>query len=255
MRRVRVIPTLLIESQRLVKTSKFRSPNYIGDPINAVRIFNEKEVDEICILDISATRSKMPPDLEYIKLLTSECFMPLSYGGGVATVDHALKLLQAGVEKIVLGKTAAHKPDVITEIAKSAGSSAIVVSMDVKKDWLGRPRIFVLNGTQNTGIAPIEFAKKMEDLGAGEILLQGIDRDGLFTGYDVNQISEISRSVGIPVIASCGAASTNDFVNAIRAGASAVAAGAMFVYRGSRKSILISYPDQQVLTNQLYSKL
>lgn len=255
MKRVRVIPVLLLDDRRFVKTTQFKQPQYIGDPINTLRIFNDKEVDEICILDISATRNNKPPDIDYIRLVASECFMPLSYGGGITSIHEAMEIFRAGVEKIVLGTAAHTNKGLISEIAKKVGSQSVVVSIDVKKDWLGRVRVFVNNGSVSTGMKPSEYAKQMEQQGAGELLIQCIDREGMQNGYWVECVGEVANNVNVPVVASGGAASVEDFLTAIKAGASAVAAGAMFVYKGPRKGILISYPDQKTLTEKLYTKL
>ncbi|MCI0751767.1 MAG: AglZ/HisF2 family acetamidino modification protein [Flammeovirgaceae bacterium] len=254
MKRVRVIPTLLLDNRKLVKTTQFKSPDYVGDPINALRIFNDKEVDEICVLDISATRNRKPPDLDYIKLFTSECFMPLSYGGGVTTLKQASDIFRAGVEKIVFGTSAHRTKGLIAEVTKTFGSQSVVISVDVKKDWLGRARVFIVNGKVSTGFTPVQFAREMENLGAGELIIQSIERDGMLTGYDLDLVREVTSQVKIPVIIAGGASSLEDFLKAVQAGASAVAAGALFVYKGSRKGILINYPDQQVLIENLYSK-
>lgn len=251
MKRVRVLPALTISTRRLVKTNRFQEPLYIGDPINALKIFNEKRVDELCVLDISAAQ----PDLNYIKVLTGECFMPLAYGGGITTVDQARKVLAAGVEKIVLGRAAHRNPDLIKELSSIVGSQSIVVSIDVKDNWLGKPKVYVENGKINTGIEPAAYAHKMQTLGAGEILLQSISKDGMQKGYDLELIRKVAEEVTIPIIASGGAASVQDFLNAVKVGASAVAAGAMFVYKGPHKAVLISYPDEQLLMDELYQKL
>jgi cyclase len=255
MRRVRVIPVLLLDTRKIVKTIQFKNPSYIGDPINTLRIFNDKEVDEICILDISVKTNGGSPDLDYIKLLASECFMPLSYGGGVATTEMAMKIFRAGVEKIVFGEAAFKNSNIVTKVAVKAGSQSVVISIDVKKDWLGRQRVFVSNGKDNTGLSPVEYARRMEEAGAGELLVQCIDFEGLQEGYCIDCIREVSQNVSIPVIASGGAGRIEDFLNAVRAGAAAVAAGSFFVYKGTRKGVLISYPDQKSLTEKLYTKV
>lgn len=255
MRRVRVIPTLLIDNLKLVKTTRFKTPSYVGDPINALRIFNEKEVDEIAVLDIGASRQHRAPDFEYIRQLASECFMPLSYGGGITSVEQAKELFKLGVEKVIIGKSASSNPELIRSISDLGGAQSVVVSIDVKKDLLGRWRVFTLNGTANAKMNPVECAKKMESLGAGEIFLQNIDREGALSMYDLSLIKEVSAAIGIPVVASGGAAKVSDFFLAVQAGASAVAAGAMFVYKGPHRAVLINYPTQQVLKEELYSKL
>jgi cyclase len=255
MRRIRVIPTLLIENLKLVKTTRFKSPSYVGDPINAVKIFNEKEVDEIAILDIGASRENRAPDLEYIRQLASECFMPLSYGGGITTVEQANELFKLGVEKVVIGKSAVVNPKLITAISNMGGAQSVVVSIDIKKDFLGRWRVFISNGTVNSKMTPTEFAIRMEAFGAGEILLQNIEHEGMLNSYDLATLKEVANAVKIPVVSSGGAASVTDFFQAVKAGASAVAAGAMFVYKGPHRAVLINYPSQEVLKDGLYNKL
>jgi cyclase len=255
MRRIRVIPTLLLQDRRLVKTTGFKNPSYVGDPINAVKIFNEKEVDEICILDIGATRKGAMPDLTYIQDLTSECFMPLSYGGAITKPEQANTLFKAGVEKVVLGTAAAETPDLVTSIAEMAGIQSVVVSVDVRKNWIGKKHVYITNGTGKVSGDVVAFAKQMESAGAGEILLQCIDREGTLTGYDLDLIHAVSNAVSVPVIASGGAASPDDFLAAVKAGASAVAAGAMFVYKGPNRAVLINYPDQATLKLKVYDKL
>lgn len=251
MRRIRVLPTLTITSRKLVKTTRFKDPSYVGDPINALKIFNEKRVDELCILDITASE----PDLEYIKMLTGECFMPLAYGGGITTVDQAKKILAAGVEKVVLGRAACQNPVLVKELASVVGSQSVVVSVDVKKNWLGKQKVYIKSGNEDTGMGPVEYALKMQNLGAGELLLQTISNDGTQSGYNLELIQDVSKSITVPLIASGGAASVEDFLLAVQAGASAVAAGAMFVYKGPHKAVLINYPDEQQLINRLYKNL
>lgn len=255
MRRIRIIPTLIFQNQKLVKTVRFRNPGYLGDPINVLKIFNDKEVDEIVVLDINATRDSKPPDLDYIKLIAGECFMPVAYGGGVFTLRQGMEIFECGIEKLILGLQAHRNPNLITQIAKETGSQSIVVSIDCKKDWLGRSRVYVKNGTINTGFSPMEYAKKMEAFGAGELLLQNIDREGTLQGYDTNLIEEVCNSVSIPVIASGGASSLADFFTAIQCGASAAAAGHMFVYQGPHKAVLINYPTPIELKTQIYDRL
>jgi len=255
MRRVRVIPTLLLSGQKLVKTLRFSSPTYIGDPINALRIFNEKEVDEIVVLDINATENAKGPDYAYIELLTNECFMPLAYGGGVTSLDQAKRIFQLGVEKIIFGSVAFKNPKLIEQVARAVGSQSVVVCVDIKKDWLKRYRVVIASGKENTGQAPDTYIKQAEKMGAGEIFLQSVDRDGTFSGYDLELIRQTTSLVNVPVVAAGGASSVANFVEAIQAGASAVAAGSLFVYKGSRKSILINYPTQQSLANDLYRHL
>lgn len=254
MRRVRVIPALLIEKGGLVKSIKFKDRKYIGDPINAVKIFNEKEVDEIVILDISATAEKRGPDLEQIRELASEAFMPMGYGGGVTKLQEIRDLITAGIEKVIINTAAYKNPLLISEGAKFIGSQSIVVSVDVKKNIWGKHKVYVENGSKNTGLDPVSFAKQMEDAGAGELLVNAIDKDGTFEGYDIDLISLISSAVHIPVVALGGAGSLEDFSAGVKAGASAVAAGSFFVYKRPHRAVLISYPNQQDLISKVFIK-
>ncbi len=256
MRRIRVIPVLLIKNGGLYKSVKFKSHKYVGDPINAVRIFNEKEVDEIVILDIDASREKKTPNYKLIEEIAGEAFMPMGYGGGFTHIDEVKKVFYSGVEKAVFNYSAFKNPSLITETARQFGSSSVVVSIDVKKTLFGKQQVFVSNGNKNTGLAPVQFAKQMEDAGAGEIFLNSIDRDGSFNGFDIDLIKSVSSAVSIPVIACGGAASLNDLYDAVKTGkASAVAAGSMFVFQRPHKAVLISYPSQKDLTGHVYTKL
>ena len=255
MKRVRVIPALLIQNGGLVKSVKFKDHKYVGDPINAVKIFNEKEVDEIVILDISATAEKRGPNIKKIKELASEAFMPMGYGGGVTKLDEIKELITAGVEKVIINTSAFYDPDLVSEGAKFIGSQSIVVSIDVKKNIWGKYKVHVQNGSKNTNIDPVQFAKKIADAGAGELFLNAIDRDGTFNGYDTELIKLISSEINIPLVAIGGAATVNDFVKAIESGASAVSAGSMFVFQGPHRAVLISYPKQQELKEKLFSQL
>ncbi len=255
MRRIRVIPVLLIQNGGLVKSIRFKKHQYVGDPINAVKIFNEKEVDEIVILDISASRERRPPNIQQISELAGEAFMPLAYGGGITTLDQIKKILYEGAEKVVLNTTALDNPQLLIEAARQFGNQSIVVSIDVKKNWLGQYKVYRNNGQKNTGLNPEELAKQMEEAGAGEIMLNSIDRDGTFEGFDLNVISRVTQAVGIPVIACGGASEINDFYCAISgAGASAVAAGSMFVFQLPHRAVLISYPAQEALKVKLFDK-
>ena len=243
MYRARVIPCLLLSGERLVKTVRFRDPTYVGDPINAVKIFNDREVDELAILDISATREQREPPFDHLQAIAGECFMPLSYGGGIRTIDQARRLFGLGVEKVLLNTAAADDPALLTAIADEYGSQAVIAGIDVKKDWLGRTRVFTRAGSVNTGRSPVEYAKAMADRGAGEILMNAIDRDGTMAGYDLDLIREMSTAVSIPLVACGGAGSIADLAAAIDAGASAVAAGSLFVFAGPRRAVLINYPS------------
>jgi imidazole glycerol-phosphate synthase subunit HisF len=242
MLRPRVIPILLLSNAGLYKTRQFKNPIYIGDPINTVRIFNEKECDEIVILDIEASLTGREPATEVIADIVSEGFMPIAYGGGIRTVDQVRAIFKRGVEKIVLNTVAAERPEMIRQIAAVAGSSSVVVSIDVKRRLFGRYEVFVRGGRESTGRDPVEFAQQAERLGAGEILLNSIDRDGTMEGYDLVLIQRVARAITIPLIVCGGAGSLEDFASAIRAGASGVSAGSMFVFQGKHRAVLISYP-------------
>jgi cyclase len=251
MRRFRVIPVLLIHEEGLVKSIKFKNYKYVGDPINAVKIFNDKEVDEICILNISASKQKKAPDIDHVSKIVSEAFMPVAYGGGVTTIEQAEKLFFNGVEKIVLNYSAIHHPELITSIARRYGNQAVVVSIDYKSSWLGKSQAYTLNASENTKKSPVELAKEAESRGAGEIFLNSIDRDGTYEGYDTEMITKLHEAVSIPIIACGGAGSVDDFKKAIQAGSSAVAAGSMFVFQRPHNAVLISYPPYKELMDKL----
>lgn len=255
MKRIRVIPALLIQNGGLVKSVRFRKHKYIGDPINAVRIFNEKEVDEIVILDISATSEKRGPNLQQIREIASEAFMPLGYGGGITKLEEIAELIKAGVEKVILNTSAFTNPQLVRDGAKYIGSQSIVVSIDVKKNIWGKYKVFIQNGTKNTNLDPVHFAKQMEDAGAGELFLNSIEQDGTFEGYDTTLIKMVSSHVNIPVVASGGAGSVKDFLEAVQQGASAVSAGSLFVFQRPHRAVLISYPNQKELKDKLFTKL
>lgn len=253
MKRIRVIPVLLIQKGGLVKSVKFANHKYVGDPINALKIFNEKEVDEIAIIDISATSEKRGPNFAQVKELTSEVFMPLAYGGGITTVEQITALINCGVEKVILNTSAFKTPTLITEAANRIGRQSIMVSMDVKRNIWGKYKVFVENGRYNTGLDPVTFAKQSVKAGAGEIILNSIERDGTFEGYDLELIEIVSKAVDVPLIAIGGAANIADFATAVDKGASAVAAGSMFVFQRPHHAVLISYPAQQELKEQLFT--
>jgi cyclase len=248
----RIIPVLLIKDGGLVKSIKFKNYRYVGDPINAVKIFNEKEVDEIIILDIDATKEKRSPNFNLIKELASEAFMPLAYGGGITNINEVKEILFLGVEKVIFNKSALVNENLIMETAKRFGSSSTVVSIDVKTNIFNKQYVYSDNGKRNTKMNVIEYAKKVEMLGAGEIFLNSIDRDGTYKGYDLDLIKKVSCSVDIPVVACGGAKDENDLVRAItEGGASASAAGSIFVYSGVHHAVLINYPDWKKIQSQL----
>lgn len=245
--RPRVIPCLLLKNEGLVKTVKFKDPKYLGDPINIVRIFNDKEVDELVFLDITATIENRRPNFELLGKITSECFMPLGYGGGIRDMDDVKRLLAMGVEKIVLNTSAVENPSLIRAAADYAGSQAVIISMDVKKTLFDKYEIFTRSGKTGTGLDPVKFAVEMERQGAGEILVNSIDRDGTMQGYDLELIRRVADSVTVPVVACGGAGNIQHLAEAIQAGASAAGAGSMFVFQGPLRGVLISYPAQEEL--------
>jgi cyclase len=252
MLKTRVIPTLLLRGAGLVKTVGFRNPKYVGDPINAIRIFNDKEVDELVLLDITASRTGKGPAFGTIENIASECFMPVAYGGGITTVGQIRRILSAGVEKVVINAAALKDPELIRDAAREFGSQAIVVSIDVKRKLLGRYEVYGDGGTKPTGHDPVAYARRMQDIGAGEILLTAIDRDGTMQGYDLDLVLKVTSALTIPVIASGGAGSIADFACAAKqAGAAAVAAGAMFLFHGPHRAVLITYPDHAELSTVL----
>lgn len=255
--RPRVIPCLSITAEHdLVKTTKFSNPRYLGDPINAVKIFNDKGVDELCILDITATKEGREPDFDYIKDIASEAFMPLSYGGGITNIEQIKTIFHMGYEKVIINTAFYKNPNLITEAANLAGSQSIVVSIDVKNEMLGRKRCYVCDGTEKTSKDPIEMAKLAESLGAGEILLNSITNDGSMKGYDIKLISDVAKAVNVPVIACGGAGTVQDLKRALYEGnAHAVAAGSLFVYYGSEKAVLINMPDEEeFIRNEIYKE-
>lgn len=246
----RVIPCLLLKDGGLVKTVKFKSPTYIGDPLNAVRIFNDKEVDELIFLDITASLQNKQPDLDFLDKIATECFMPFCYGGGINNIDTIKKLFKLGVEKISLNTAAVVNPKLIKEAANLFGSQAVTISLDIKKDSWGNYRLYIKSGTINTGLDPVIFAQEVGKLGAGEIIVHNIDRDGSMIGYDLDLLKKITKVVKIPIVTLGGAGRLADMKEAVeKTGVSALAAGSLFVYHGKTKGILISYPSYMELEN------
>lgn len=240
----RVIPCLLLRDNGLIKTYKFKESKYIGDPINAVRIFNEKEVDELIFLDIDATRMRKEPPYQMIKNIASECFMPFAYGGGIKTLTQIEDIIKSGAERVIINTQAFIRKEFISEAAKQFGNSTIIVSIDVKKRFPAGYTVYVKGGTEHTGIKPEDYAKMMEENGAGELFLNSIDNDGTMEGYDIELITRVTGSVRIPVIACGGAGKLEDFSEAVKkGGASAAAAGSYFVFHGKRHAVLITYPS------------
>jgi cyclase len=245
MLRSRIIPCLLVKNHGLVKTVGFQDPKYVGDPINAVRIFNEKEVDELIVVDIDASRLGREPDYTLIEQLAAECRMPLCYGGGVTTSQQIERIVALGVEKVALSSGALEHPQVIAEAGACVGSQSVVVVLDVKSGAKGRYEVFTHNGTRATKRDPVELAAEMEKLGAGEIVLNSIDRDGRMQGYDLELIAQVRQRVSVPLTVLGGAGSLKDMEQVIaRCGPIGVAAGSLFVFKGIYRAVLINYPDR-----------
>lgn len=239
----RIIPCLLLHNGGLYKTEKFKKPTYIGDPINAIKIFNEKEVDELMFVDIDATVKNKEPNYKMIEDIASECFMPLCYGGGVKTIQQMNKIYSLGVEKIAIGSSAVNNQDLIKEASNIFGNQSVIVVVDIRKDLFGRKKVFINNGKKNTKLNPIDFIKTIENFGAGEIVVNSIDNDGVMKGYDIDILKEIKANINIPVIALGGAGNLNHIKDVFDiAKVDAVACGSMFVYQGPLKGVLISYP-------------
>ena len=252
MLRTRVIPVLLLENGGLVKGQKFKNHKYIGDPINAVKIFNEKEVDELVFLDISTNKKNQKPDFDLISDIASEAFMPFSYGGGIKDIKQIEKLFSIGVEKVIINTAAFFDENIIKEAIKIGGSQSVVVSIDVKKSLLGKYEVYVGNGKIKTKIDPVTYAKKMQNYGAGELIVCSIDREGTGKGYDLKLLEMVTNSVNIPVVGLGGAGSIQDLVQARnKMPISGLAAGNLFVFYGKHKAVLITYPQYSELEKLL----
>jgi imidazole glycerol-phosphate synthase subunit HisF len=246
--RPRVIPILLLKGPGLVKSTKFKDYRYVGDPINAVKIFNDLRADELVFLDILASREKRCISLDFVRNVGEEANMPFAVGGGISTVKEIRDIINAGAEKVIINSYAVENPEFIREASDEFGSSTIVVSMDVKKKLFGVKQLYSYGGRHATGLDPVPFARLMQEMGAGEIIINSIDKDGTMSGYDLELTRLVSESVTIPVVASGGAGKTSDFKMAVeQSHTSAVAAGSMFVFHGERKAVLVNYPDKEEL--------
>jgi len=254
MRRLRVVPVLLLAQGGMVKTRAFANAQYMGDPINAVKIFNEKQADELVLLGIEAS-AKGHIDFDWIEDIVSEAFMPLAYGGGVRTLDDAAELFKRGVEKVILNTAAYENPELISQIAGRFGAQAVAVSIDARRNIWKQWKAYVRSGRKETKVSPKELAQRSEALGAGEILLTSIEREGVFTGYDLDLLEQVAGAVGVPVIINGGAGAISHFAPAVQRGASAVAAGSMFVFAARGEGMLISYPTQAELRDQFWSRI
>lgn len=245
MLRPRIIPSLLIHENGLVKTVNFKNPKYVGDPINAVKIFNEKAVDELAIFDIDATVLGKEPNYSLIERLASQSMMPLCYGGGVKTVEQAQRIFSLGIEKIALSSAVLQNPKLITEISDRVGAQSVIVVLDVKKKLLGGYEVYTHNGKKSTGINPFKFIEDAQKLGAGEIVINSIDKDGAMKGYDMDLIAKVREKISLPMTVLGGAGSLQDIEKVIDVhGVIGVAAGSLFVFKGPYKAVLINYPTQ-----------
>jgi imidazole glycerol-phosphate synthase subunit HisF len=252
MLRTRVIPALLLREASLVKTVRFGRFTYVGDPCNTVRIFNELEVDEIVLLDITATREQRTPNLALLADIANECFMPLGYGGGIRRFADAQAVLRLGFEKVIVNTHAAENPSFVSELASHFGSQAVIVSIDVRRDLWGRDQVWTRSGTRNTHRDPVAWAREVEALGAGEILLTSIRREGSWEGFDLALVKAITDAVHIPVIAHGGAGSLQHVAQVVsQGGASAVALGSLVVFQKKGCGVLVNFPDQARLAEQL----
>jgi len=253
--RVRIIPVLLIDNGKLVKTIKFKKSTYIGDPFNAIKIFNEKEVDEIVVLDISATKRGKSINYELLKNLAGECFMPLAYGGGIVTLEDAKRVFGMGAEKVILNSILLKNPQLIYKITDIYGSQAVVASLDIKKTIFNTYRIYNQRWQLMQNRKVLTWLKNMENFGVGEILINSVNNDGMMAGFDNELIKLITQNTTLPVIACGGAGNIGHLREAVKNGASAVAAGSIFIYSSKSKGILINYPSQDVLQEEFYSQI
>ena len=248
-KRPRIIPTLLIDDRDLIKTVKFEKRTYLGDPVNAVKIFNRKGIDELSILDIGATKNNREPDYELLKDIASEAFMPLSYGGGIKTTDQIRKLLAIGYEKVIINSSLIRNPELIRQASELFGSQSIVASIDAKK-MRGKYQCIISDGTEAVDISPIDLAVKAETLGAGEIIINSVDLDGTMEGYDIDLVRGVADALSVPVIAIGGAGGIKDLKRVLTEGhAHAAAGGSMFVFYGRLKAVLITAPSEEELSN------
>jgi cyclase len=243
----RVIPVLLLDGKGLVKTVKFKSPKYVGDPINAIKIFNNKMVDELVFLDIKASKEKKGPNFDMLRNIASECFMPLGYGGGISSVEEIKKILNIGFEKVILNTQAIENPTLVSQAASETGNQSVVVSVDIQKNVFGKYKLYHHASNSKHKKDWLDHIDEMVQLGAGEIIINSVDNDGIMKGYNIELIKMVSERVNIPIVACGGAGKIDDFRNAADAGASALAAGSLFVFHGPHKAVLINYPTQKNL--------
>lgn len=241
----RIIPCLLLKDNGLVKTVQFKKPTYVGDPINAVKIFNEKEVDELVVLDIDASVLGVQPNFRLIEKIAAECRMPLCYGGGVKTVEQVKQIIELGVEKVALSSAVVEDPEIVSNAAKVVGSQSVVAVLDVKKGLSGKYRVHLNNGTKKTGFSPLELAMQFEGLGAGEIIVNSIDRDGVMGGYDLKLVEMLASRISVPLTFLGGAGELGHLKSLFtQYGYVGAAAGSLFVFKGKYKAVLINYPNR-----------
>lgn len=248
MLKTRIIPALLLRNESLIKTERFGRFTYVGDPCNTVRIFNELEVDELIFLDITASRDQRQPNFSLLADIANECFMPLTYGGGVTTFEQARHILSIGFEKISLNTSCVHDPRLLSQLSEHFGAQAIIGSIDVKRNLFGNSQVMALNGKESIGKDPVEYAKELESLGVGEILLTAIDREGTWQGFDIELVKAVADSVDVPVIAHGGAGNVEHIREVVNQGnASAVALGAMVVFQKKSMGVLVNFPERAAL--------
>ena len=244
MRRARVIPCLLIQGNGLVKTRKFKDPVYLGDPVNAMRIFSDKEADEIVVLDIDASRRGVEPNYELIAEMAGEAFMPMAYGGGVTSADQVRRLIRCGIEKVVVNSAAVRSVEWIREAVGIFGSQAIVGAVDIKKTLLGGYRVVTRSATEDAQVDLDRHIANLVTAGVGEIFINSVDRDGSMSGYDLPLIQRVAKNLSVPLVACGGAGTVEHLAEGVRNGASAVAAGSMFVFHGKHRAVLINYSNE-----------
>jgi imidazole glycerol-phosphate synthase subunit HisF len=251
MLKARVIPTLLIQNKGLVKTCNFKNPVYLGDPINAIKIFNEKEVDELVIFDIEASKNGIGIDWNMLQRINREAFMPLGYGGGIKSLDDIRKIINLGYEKVILNSAVLDNPQIINDASEIIGSQSLVVCVDIRKTTNGSYKVYNHVNRKNTNSDPLTYIKMLESIGSGEIILHSVDREGTYLGYDLDILEEISSKVKIPIIALGGASSLADIKNVLKTDISAAAAGSIFVFYGRLKAVLINYPSREEIESQI----
>lgn len=247
MLRTRVIPVLLLRNKGLVKTIQFDKSKYIGDPINAVKLFNDKEVDELVFLDIDASKQNRRPDFEYLKSIASECFMPLGYGGGIQSMEDITTLFNIGIEKVIINTTSLQQLDLVKEAAAVYGNQSIVVAIDVQKNLFGKYQVYAHTKIKHKQTDLVAYVKAAAEAGAGELIINSVDKDGMMSGYDIKLIQKLAHEVTVPMVFVGGAGQLSHLREAVDAGASAVAAGSLFIYHGPHKAVLINYPTYQEL--------